>query len=103
MANKMKENDQLRQELERYELDYLAGSGEQGSKNNTHLSATAVRIEAEQLRKDNQRLMAMLRGTKEYEHFGEFIEDSGGNAMRLPEAASPEDLEQQQWVPSEAF
>ena len=47
----------------------------------------------------------MLRGTKEYAEFGNFIKDSGGNAIRIPqnnkenqqnESNSEED---QQWVP----
>jgi hypothetical protein len=27
----------------------------------------------------------MLKGTKEYENFGNFVEDSGGQAIRIPE------------------
>ena len=54
VSNKMRENEQLKSDLEKYEMEYLAGSGgEQGSTKGNTLSVTAVRIEAEQLRKDN--------------------------------------------------
>ena len=53
----------------------------------------------------------MLKGTKEYENFGQFVDDSGGFAIRLPEQIGcndhppviKEDQELQQWVPSDAF
>jgi len=48
----------------------------------------------------------MLKSTKEFESFGNFIEDSGGNAVRLDHPAEifgKDDQEQQQWVPNEAF
>jgi hypothetical protein len=59
----------MKQDLERYEVEFLAGGGEQGSKTGAS-AVTAAHIEAEQLRKDNQRLLQMLKGTKEYENFG---------------------------------
>lgn len=46
----------------------------------------------------------MLKSTKEYAGFGAFVEDSGGNAMRLPENVHAEKEEDtQQWVPTDAF
>ena len=36
------------------------------------------------VRKDNAYLLGMLKKTKEYENFGNFAEDSGGNAIRIP-------------------
>jgi len=46
----------------------------------------------------------MLKSTKEYAEFGAFIEDSGGNAMRLPENVHvPQEEDAQQWVPTDAF
>lgn len=55
------------------------GRGDKGE-----LSTSALKIESEQLRKDNQRLLEMLKNTKEYAEFGNFVEDSGGNAIRIP-------------------
>ena len=72
----------MKNDLEKYEIDHLGGAGEQGSRK---MGSTGPQVEIEQLRKDNQRLVSMLKGTKEYEQFGNFIEDSGGNANRLPE------------------
>jgi len=59
----------------------------------------------------------MLKKTKEYESFGNFVEDSGGNAIRVPSGkenaqtnnacsggameGAPE--EEQAWVPHDAF
>jgi len=47
----------------------------------------------------------MLKQSKEFEHFGNFIEDSGGNAIRLTSEGEDikEDQELQQWIPSDAF
>ena len=59
----------------------------------------------------------MLKKTKEFENFGNFIEDSGGNAIRVPSgkennkgnnarpggAADDASSEDQPWVPHEAF
>jgi hypothetical protein len=106
LNDKVQENEYLKQDLEKYELEYLAGAGEQGSKTGTR-SVSTLKVEVEQLRKDNQRLMHMLKGTREYENFGQFVDDSGGLATRLPGAQPAheikEDQEQQQWVPSDAF
>lgn len=69
----------MKKDLEKYEVDYLVGRGDKGE-----LSTSALKIESEQLRKDNQRLLEMLKNTKEYAEFGNFVEDSGGNAIRVP-------------------
>ena len=59
----------------------------------------------------------MLKNTKEYENFGNFVEDSGGNAIRVPAgkenirandafpsgAADGVPEEEQAWVPQDAF
>jgi hypothetical protein len=50
----------MKKDIEKYEVDYLTGKGDKGD-----LSNTALRIESEQLRKDNQKLLDMLKGTKE--------------------------------------
>ena len=59
--------------------------------------------------------MSMLKNTKEYGKFGNFVEDSGGNAMRIPthlnvgkENANQggngqTELDDQAWVPNDAF
>lgn len=69
----------MKKELEKYEVDYLVGRGD-----HQEMSNSALKIESEQLRKDNQRLLEMLKNTKEYAEFGNFVEDSGGNAIRIP-------------------
>tara|TARA_B110000285_G_scaffold199024_1_gene231880 strand:- start:949 stop:1260 length:312 start_codon:yes stop_codon:yes gene_type:complete len=79
LSSKLKENEFMKKDIEKYEVDYLTGKGDKGD-----LSNTALRIESEQLRKDNQKLLEMLKGTKEYAEFGNFVEDSGGNAIRIP-------------------
>jgi hypothetical protein len=78
----------MEREIEQYEIQRLDNSGNQNL-NSTNLnkqqySFTAIKIELEQLRKDNQRLQSMLKNTKEYGQFGEFVEDSGGMAIRIP-------------------
>ena len=99
LDNKCQENEDLKRELERYEVDFLAGNGEQGSRG---ISGATLKIEVDQLRKDNAHLLKLLKQTKEYGQFGEYAEDSGGNAMRVPTDQQPE-LDEQQWVPSDAF
>ena len=57
--------------------------------------------------------MSMLKNTKEYGKFGNFVEDSGGNAMRVPNVVGKENAAQggngqteaddQTWVPNDAF
>ena len=60
LSNKIHEIEVLKQDLERYEVEQLTGSaGEQGSKHGA-LSVSALRIESDQLRKDNTRLLGML-------------------------------------------
>lgn len=50
------------------------------------LSVSAMKMELEQLKKDNGRLKEMLKNTKEYSSFADFVEDSGGQAIRVPSA-----------------
>ena len=64
------------------------------------VSLTAFKMELEQLRKDNATLQAMLANTKEYSHFGNFVADSGGMAMRLPQT---EESDAKDWVPADAY
>jgi hypothetical protein len=56
---------------------------------------SALKVECEQLRIDNDRLLAMLRGTKEYQEFAGFVEDSGGNVVSKTAI--------DEWLPNEAF
>ena len=65
-----------------------------------------MKMELEQLRKDNARLTEMLKNTKKYADFGNFVEDSGGQAIRVPPPSKDkkqEEEEIQQWVPQEAY
>ena len=39
---------------------------------------SAFKIEMEQLREDNKKLLALLKKTREYQEFANFVEDSGG-------------------------
>lgn len=50
----------------------------------------------------------MLKNTKEYAEFGNFVEDSGGNAIRIPASNKENQVDNQekdesQWVPQDAF
>ncbi|CDW72654.1 UNKNOWN [Stylonychia lemnae] len=69
---------------------------------------TAFKIEMEQLREDNKRLMKLLKSTKEYQEFANYVEDSGGNVRNVEkdfvtqyEQQLP--AEDENWVPQEAF
>lgn len=46
-------------------------------------SNTSLQIENEQLRKDNAYLVQLLKETKQYAPFAQYIEDSGGLAYKL--------------------
>lgn len=63
-----------------------------------------VLLEIEHLKEDNMRLVNLLKGTKEYKQFAEFIEDSGG-AIRLSESANKqaEKCDPSEWVPKEVI
>ena len=50
------------------------------------MSMTALRIECDQLRKDNSKLIGMLKSTKEFENHN-FNTDDGGYAVQLPGAS----------------
>jgi hypothetical protein len=68
------------------------------------LGEGVVRVENEQLREDNAKLMKMIQQTKEFQEFQGFVEDSGGNVkgVAAPVKVSAE-AEQDQWMPQEAF
>jgi hypothetical protein len=59
-------------ELENYQVESLAEQGSKGM-----MGHTALKIECEQLRKDNSKLITMLKSTKEFEHFSFNIEEGG--------------------------
>ena len=99
LGNKIKEIDLMKADIERFEIEQLGGTGGGGS----GVSLAALRIESEQLRKDNARLLALLSKTKEYQNFGNFVEDSGGNAIRLPKKDEEPKLQDEEWIPGEAF
>ena len=49
LSSKVQENEYLKQDLEKYEVEFLSGAahGEQGSTKNGALGVTAIRVEAE--------------------------------------------------------
>lgn len=108
LQGKVRENEAISNELQQYEIGVLAGSaaGQAAGKHSGVLSLSAMKMELEQLRKDNSKLQDMLKSTKEYADFGNFVADSGGQAIRLPaapkEKKSTED-EKKDWVPQDAF
>mmetsp|Transcript_32794 Transcript_32794/g.50059 ORF Transcript_32794/g.50059 Transcript_32794/m.50059 type:complete len:221 (+) Transcript_32794:1886-2548(+) len=53
---------------------------------------TSLKIENEQLRKDNKYLVELLRQTKEFVEIAEYIDDSGGYCTRLDGFAEPTKL-----------
>ena len=44
---------------------------------------STFRLEIDQLKEDNKRLMEMLRQTKEFKQFSGFVDDSGGNVRTV--------------------
>ena len=50
---------------------------------NTH------KIEIEQLREDNKRLLKLLKQTNEYKDFSNFVDDSGGLVRNLEKENKP--------------
>eukprot|EP00347_Sterkiella_histriomuscorum_P000635 403375084 len=70
---------------------------------------TAFKIEMEQLREDNKRLMKLLKQTKEYQDFANFVEDSGGHVRNVDKEMLQQTYEQnlpvddENWVPQEAY
>ena len=42
-----------------------------------------LKVEVEQLKEDNSRLHKMIRATKEYQEFADFVEDSGGQVKGI--------------------
>jgi len=106
----MQEINLMKQDIERFEIEQLAGTGEVGSKFGG-VSLSAFRIESQQLRKDNAKLLNLLSKTKEYENFGNFVDHLGGNAVRIQtgkenqqeEANKDIKPDEDEWVPGEAF
>ena len=74
MAAKMEQYDQLSGQHSQlqglYEDLYVRKGG---------LGEGVVKVENEQLREDNAKLMKMIQQTKEFQEFRGFVEDSGGN------------------------
>jgi hypothetical protein len=80
-------------------------------------------IELEQLRQDKEKLISLLRATKEYKEFIDFNDDSGGNVRYLKDEEPPKkkrgtgakqnvvspdnkrnlEIEKDEWVPEEAY
>ena len=52
---------------------------------------STFRLEIDQLKEDNKRLMQLLRQTKEYKQFSGFVEDSGGEVRILTKAPSKDE------------
>jgi hypothetical protein len=71
------------------------------------LGEGVLKVEVEQLKEDNARLLKMLKGTKEYQEFADFVDDSGGQVKGIKPASislvNNVDLESEQWMPQEAF
>eukprot|EP01022_Parablepharisma_sp_SALTPOND_P018457 TRINITY_DN3014_c0_g1_i1.p1 TRINITY_DN3014_c0_g1~~TRINITY_DN3014_c0_g1_i1.p1 ORF type:complete len:595 (+),score=92.45 TRINITY_DN3014_c0_g1_i1:2346-4130(+) len=74
-------------------------------------SEGAIMLEIEHLKADNAKLVSLLKGTKEYKKFAEYIEDSNG-AVRIPTRSKTPGKKRgtevkresfEEWVPAEAF
>ena len=52
-------------------------------------SIVSIRLENDQLKKDNGYLVDLLKKTKEYNNLAKFIEDSGGIAARFAGLSNP--------------
>lgn len=90
---------QMRRVQEMYEELYLQKGPDGG-----------LKVEIDQLKRENERMMKMLRQTKEFAEFSEFIEDSGGqvkcvtNATKNPNITRELlDIESEHWMPQEAY
>ena len=70
-AKKIEENDQMALELKSYQEKYEQLYLSKGSDNR-------LIMEIDQLQQDNQRLLNMLKQTREYQTFTDFVDDSGG-------------------------
>ena len=100
LSNKIEELDGLaaehRQINERYDDMYLS-KGADG----------ALKIEVDQLQQDNAKLLKLLKQTREYQDFANFVDDSGGNVKSVKsKPASSEQLfdqEAEHWMPNEAY
>ena len=44
---------------------------------------STYKIEIEQLKEDNKRLLKLLKQTKEYKQFSNFVDDSGGSVRKI--------------------
>ena len=85
-------------------------------------SEGAVTLELEHLKADNQRLLKLLKQTKEYREFSDFVVDSGGNIRYMNSPSKKQksvnrsssqygkennttavDEETEDWIPHEAF
>lgn len=71
-----------------------------------------LKVEVGQLQHDNAKLLRLLKQTKEFQQFANFVEDSGGNVKSVPpplhqqrrsEPSHEADLETDQWLPNEAY
>lgn len=106
--NQMEFKDKLVESLQ----DQLANARKDidNFKRKQYSEATSL-LEIEHLRSDNARLVNLLRGTKEYKDFAEYIEDSNGT-VNVPakrkgcarRCASEQNQDKfEHWVPVEAF
>ena len=71
MARRIEEREGLEGEMRRVQEMYEGLYLQKGPD-------AAVKVEIEQLRKENERIMRLLRQTKEYAEFNDYIDDSGG-------------------------
>ena len=57
------------------------------------------------MKRDNDKLISMLKQTKEYQDFGDFIEDSGGQVRSLAPSSKPPLLQfdDSSWIPQDAY
>lgn len=102
MARRIEEREGLESEMrhaqEMYEELYLQ-KGADG----------AMKVEIEQLKRDNERFLRMLKQTREYSEFADFIEDSGGQVKAVNVTSNPKvlrdilDVETDNWLPNEAY
>lgn len=50
---------------------------------------STYKVEIEQVREDNKRLLKLLKQTKEYKDFSNFVEDSGGQVRNVDKENKP--------------
>lgn len=73
-----KKNNYANSQLDQREVEILRKTQGEGNE-----SAMSLKIQNEQLKRDNQQLVELLGKSKEFKHISDHINDSGGSISKL--------------------